>query len=132
MPQVIASTVPPTPAKPATPAVDCVPAHGKSAVLGMACDALVRSQSPRPSEADRSAPANTPAKPTPTPSIIAKPANGAFRLDPHVIPLALFGVGGTGLGVYLMSAVHPLAGVGAIAVSMLVARAIAMSMGQSR
>jgi hypothetical protein len=35
---------------------------------------------------------------------------GGLKLDPRFIPLALFGVGGTGLGLHLMTAVNPLAG----------------------
>jgi hypothetical protein len=95
--------------------------------MGMACDALVKTQLPRAAEAE----APRPAPDEREPARAARKGDGV-KLDPRFVPMALFGVGGTGLGIYLMTAVHPLAGFAAIAVSALVARSIAMSMAEQR
>lgn len=117
-----------SPATPAArPVLDCAPAHAKGRALGYACDALVRSQT-RPAVAE--APAEKPQAPAKKEQPTA--AKREFKLDPHVIPMALFGVGGTGLGVYLINTVNPLLGFAAIGVSMLVARSLAMSMAGQR
>lgn len=114
-------------AKPATPVaqppVDCSPMRKDHPVMAFACDALVRTQTPRPATAK-------PVKPAEAPEVkrAEAPARGPIKLDARFLPMAMFGVGGPGLGLFLLNTGKLVPGLLAIGMGVLVASSIARSM----